>query len=123
MWTVFIALISAKKAALKEAREDTGLNRRATLRENHVERVAGHLSRVEGVFVYDILSMALCAAIVGVYATTQPLDGWEVRQLLYWTKCLYGLLALPYMFMTLPLMHLVFNKAPARCGSPISPRR
>ena len=47
-------------------------------------------------------------------ATSKPaLTSWEQRQLWWWCKCTYGLLSLPYLFYALPLMHLLFQSAPA----------
>ena len=78
-----------------------------------IRRNAGHLTRNPGRVRYDVLFMTLCVYVIGFYAAFIEMDDWEMRQLLFWSHVLYGLLSLPFLLTMLPvaaLQHRTSNR-------------
>ena len=44
--------------------------------------------------------------------------GWELRQVVFWCHVLHSLLSLPFLFLSLPLFHLVFTRSAATGYTP-----
>ena len=100
VWAAFYKLIVFKYMAVMEEEEDGRVHKkkeRKTILDARLDRDYGQLSRVKSLFAYDVGCMVTISAVVTValVAGEPGLKDWEVRQLLYWSKCTYGLLSLP----------------------------
>merc|ERR1711871_280893 len=107
-------IILKKKSDLKmiEGGKLPGRKERKTIEDAKLHRAYGQLSRVKALFAYDLGCMTIIAVVGALFYFTKSLSDWEIRQMLYWSKCTYGLLSLPYLFYSLPLMHLLFQSEP-----------
>ena len=113
VWCALGLLIAVKQRDLVASpNQDDKVVQRKALSDASVERRRWHLARVQKVLCYDVVCHLLCGVFV-MFFVYDDLTAWELRQLLFWAKTICGLLALPYLFLSLPLMHLLFNTSPA----------
>jgi hypothetical protein len=102
VWAAYIMLIRLKERELKEE-ESSGdgdgklkkKKERKTIEDAKLHRAYGQLSRVKSLFAYDVGCMLLLGLVALYFFLVDNLSDWEIRQVLYWSKCTYGLLSLP----------------------------
>ena len=98
VWAAFGMLIFKKQNDLKAAEEGgqlQGKKERKAIEDAKLSRAYGQLSRVKTLFAYDFGCMFAIGFVGMLFFVLENLSDWEIRQLLYWSKCTYGLLSLP----------------------------
>ena len=98
VWAAFYKLIIFKYIAVMQEEEDGRVHKkkeRKTILDARLDRDYGQLRRVKQLFGYDVGCMVIITAVAVLAIVTGEPSDWEVRQLLYWSKCTYGLLSLP----------------------------